>query len=159
MVKFQRTKFRAYAKLGKRQKNKQKYRKATGRHNKTREKIKSRPRRVEIGYKTNKIGRGLIEGKYPAVIMNVNGLLALEKNQIGIIGRVGNKKRLEIANVAEEKGIKILNLNTKNFIKRNEKRKEYKKKLEAEKNKTKKAEEKKETETIKDNKTETGEKK
>ena len=52
--KFLRGKWRTYSKLGKGRKKKQKYRKAKGRHNKIREKMKGNPKKVSIGYKKSK---------------------------------------------------------------------------------------------------------
>jgi len=140
---FQRTKFRAYVKLGKGQKSKQKYRKATGRHNKTRQQWKSRPPRVEVGYKNKVDQRGLIEGKVPVVILNLAGLKALQKNQVAIMGNIGDKKKMEIAKEAEKNNIEILNLNIKKFMRNIERAIKHKQKVKDErKSKKVKAEKK-----------------
>ena len=52
--KFLRGKWRTYSKLGRRRKNKQKYRKAKGRDNKIRLSKKGNPKKVKIGYKKQK---------------------------------------------------------------------------------------------------------
>ena len=153
MVKFQRTKFRAYVKLGKNQKSKRKYRKATGRHNKTRQKWKSRPPRVEIGYKNEAKKRGLINGKKPVMIKNIKDIEDMKENQIAIISKMGDKKKQEIAEAAQKKNIEIVNLNVKKFLRKMERKKEYKQRLkeaekkEKDKKKDKKEEKKQETKT------------
>src|SRR4030042_3484364 len=105
-----------YSKLGKRRKSKQKWRNPTGRHNKIRDKRRGYPAGVSIGYRTEKKERGLVSGKEPAKIMKISDLERLKKNEAAILGKVGKKKKLEIAKIAEEKHIKILNLNTKKFL-------------------------------------------
>jgi ribosomal protein L32E len=74
MANFIRTKHYAYFCLGKKQKSKRKYRRPTGRHNKMRQKWKSRTPMVEIGYKNSDSVRGTINGKMPITVFNVNDL-------------------------------------------------------------------------------------
>ena len=119
--KFQRTRGKALPKLGSRQKSKQKYRKATGRHNKIREKRKNRPRRVEIGYRTEGKTRGLIMDKKTVVVNNLKDLNKVGKEEIMVVGRIGDKKKIELVNAAKEKGIGILNVNVDRFLKKSEK--------------------------------------
>lgn len=152
--KFLRGKWRTYSKLGNRRKNKQKYRKAKGRHNKIREKRKGNPRKVEIGYKKQKI-----QGKEKRIIYTLEQFNKVRKGEEIIISRMGQKKKLEIAKKAKEKGIKILNLNVKKFIKEIENKKKEKEKIKKEKEnkkkkevKKKKQEKKKEKEEKKDEK-------
>ena len=108
-MKFVRTGTRRYRRLSK-NRIKQRWRKPRGRHNKLREKKKSRQRKVEIGYRTEKSGRGMINGKYPLFIRNLrysekinSGSLVIKK------GKIGKKKRAEIVKKIEEKGGEILN--------------------------------------------------
>jgi large subunit ribosomal protein L32e len=118
MPKFLRRGWFRYSKLGKRRKNKQVWRRPSGRDNKMREKRRGYPVVVSIGYGTNKLEKGLIEGKTPFKISTIKDLGKIKKNEIGILGKVGRKKKLEIAKIAEEKKIKIFNLNVKKFLKK-----------------------------------------
>jgi ribosomal protein L32E len=154
---FQRTKFRAYVKLGKNQKSKRKYRKATGIHNKIREKRKGRPKRVEIGYKNDNSIRNLIQGKVPVMISTLADLKKVKKNEIIIFAKIGAKKKLEIIKEIEKQGLEILNLNIKKFKRQQERKTKAKKASDAEKkakDKAKKGDKKKEDKKDKDNKTE-----
>ena len=143
MAKFQRTKFRAYVKLGSRQKSKQKYRRAKGRHNKTRQQWKSRPRKVEIGFRTEKKTRDLVNGKQIVLVKNIKDLKKVGDNQIAMISKIGNKNKLGIIEEAEKMKIEILNLNVKKFKRKIERKREHKKKIGEERDKKKKAKEKK----------------
>ena len=118
---FQRTKYYAYAKLGSRQKSKKKYRRAGGRHNKTRQKWRSRPPMVEVGYKNNLNRRNLVNGKIPVWVYNLGDLKNLGKDNIAIIGKIGRKKKAEIAKEIEKRKIEVFNLNANKFLKANEK--------------------------------------
>ena len=97
MALFQRTKYYAFKKLGSGQKSKLTYRRARGRHNKTRQKWRSRPPMVEIGYKNKCITRGLINGKVPVMVWNFEDLKKVGKDNIAVIAKIGNKLKLEIA--------------------------------------------------------------
>ena len=125
---FQRTKFYAYVKLGSRQKSMRKYKRATGRHNKTRQKWRSRPPMVEIGYKNEKSGRGLISGKTPVWVFNLKDLEKAGKDSIIIIGKIGAKNKMQIAKEIEKRKLEVFNLNTAKFIKENEPKKAEEKK-------------------------------
>ena len=116
-----------YSKLGKKRKKKQVWRKPTGRDNKMRERIKGHPASVKIGYKTTKKTRGTIQDKMPKVIKNLSDLNVLQKNQIAIVGKIGKKKKIEVAKKAKEKGIVIFNLNIKKFLEKIRKHNEFKK--------------------------------
>ena len=116
--KFQRRTGNRYSKLGKGRKKKQKWRRPTGRDNKMREKRKGYPAVVKIGYKQDVKARGNVEEKKPIMIMNTKDLEKIKKNEIGIIGRVGKKKKIEIAKIAKEKKIEIYNLNAEKFLKK-----------------------------------------
>jgi len=105
------TSFRS--RLGRKRKKIQTWRRATGRHNKVRLKRKGYPIKVMIGFRTAKEGRDLIQDLEPVKVMNVKELSNVGKGQSAIIGKVGNKKRLEILKVAKEKKIIVTNLNIK----------------------------------------------
>jgi len=106
--KFLRTGTRKYKRLGKGRKKKQKWRKARGRHNKIREKRKSRPRKVEIGFRTNKNERGKIDGKIPVFIENLKQVDKIKEGDIVILKKVGKRKRIGIEKKIKEKGGKIV---------------------------------------------------
>jgi len=114
---FKRTKDYAYKKLGSAQKSKRKYRRATGRHNKMRQKWNGRPPMVEIGYKRECSGRFLLNEKMPVMVYNVVDLEKIGKDQIGLIGKIGNKNKYEIAKAAKAKNMELANLNINKFIK------------------------------------------
>jgi len=116
-----------YSKLGKGRKKKQVWRRPTGRDNKMREQRKGKPVIVSIGYSADKNERGKIDGKIPVIILNVADLQKMGKTNIGIVGNIGKKKKLEIAKIAEEKKIELYNMNTKTYTKKNEKIKKDKK--------------------------------
>lgn len=136
MVKFLRRTWNRYSKLGKRRKKKQVWRSPKGRDNKMREKRKGYPVVVSVGYKKNEKLRGLIEGKKLVLVRNLRELEKVGKSEIVVIGKVGNKKKIELAKKAKELKIKIHNLNVKKFLKDVEakERKKEKKKEEIKKN-------------------------
>jgi len=114
---FTRTGGTAYVKLGSRQKSMQKYIRARGRHSKIRQKEKSRPVKVEIGFRNKTEERCLINGKMPIVVYNVSDLKKIGKNNAAIIGSVGMKNKIEIVKEAHKNKIEVLNLNVKKFLK------------------------------------------
>ncbi len=135
MVEFLRRVGSRFSKLGKGRKKKQKWRRPTGRDNKMREKRRGYPAVVKIGYKQDVKTRGNVEEKKPIIIMNVKDLAKIKKNEIGIIGSMGKKKKIEIARrlaylsvqrtgakIAKDKKIEIYNLNAEKFLKNVEKK-------------------------------------
>src|SRR3989338_10570891 len=121
MVKFLRRTWSRYSKLGKRRKKKQVWRKPTGRDNKMREKRKGYPAVVSIGYRSNKRSRDKLMDKKPVKINNLKELEKIKENEIAIIGGVGKKKKIEIANKAKEMKIELYNMNPEKFLKLNTK--------------------------------------
>ncbi len=119
--KFMRRDWTRLAKLGKKVKKNQTWKRPTGRDNKMREKRRGYPAVVSIGYRTDKIERGKIYDKKLVTVNNARELEKVGKNEIAVLGSVGKKKKLEIANRAKEKGIEIQNLNIGKFIKKNTK--------------------------------------
>jgi len=138
-MKFLRRISNRYSKLGKRRKKKQIWRRPKGRDNKMREKRKGYPKTVSVGYSQEKNLRGAVQGKKSVIVRNVKDLEIIKKNEIGIIGNIGKKKKIEIAKKAKEKGILFYNLNVKTFLKEVEKKKIKKEKIET-KDKEKKKE-------------------
>jgi len=125
---FQRTKFYTYVKLGSRQKSMRKYKRATGRHNKTRQKWRSRPPMVEIGYKNQCNERGLVNGKKPISVFNLADLEKAGKENIIILGKIGAKNKIQIAREIEKRKLDVFNLNVARFLKQNEPKKAEEKK-------------------------------
>jgi len=141
--KFQRTKFRAYVKLGSKQRSKRRYKRPTGRHNKIRQKWKSRPSMVEIGYRTDREVRGLINDKTPILIRSIEDLKNVQKNNIVIVANIGLKSKIELAKELEKRKIEVYNLNLRKFLKNQER-------LAKKKQESKKAEKTKEESKAKD---------
>src|SRR3989338_7802299 len=151
MTKFLRRTSKHYSKLGKKRKNKQTWRRPTGRDNKMREKRRGYPVVVSIGYRKDKKIRGMIEDKKPLIIMNIKDLNNIKKDQIAVVGNIGKKKKIEIIKKAEEKKIEIKNVNSKKFLNKIEKenKKKESKKTKEEKEDKKKEVKKKESKEIK----------
>ena len=100
--------------LGYGRKNKQKWRKASGRHNKIREKVSGQQKMPSIGYRSPRLIRGTISGRIPFVINNKEELKKITNENIAIISStVGKKKRMQIVEEAKKLGIEIRNLNKK----------------------------------------------
>ena len=99
-----------YSKIGKRRKKLQKWIKPKGRHSKIRQKRKSYPRFVSIGYKKAKEDYGKIKGMTPILIYNLKDLERADKKNIIVIGKIGAKKKIEIFKKALDMKLKILNL-------------------------------------------------
>lgn len=93
-----------------------------------REKRKGYPAVVSIGYKKDAKSRGKIQDKQIVIIMNIKDLEKIKKNQIAIIGKIGKKKKIEIAEKAKDKKIQVHNLNIEKFLKKKIKSKKEEKK-------------------------------
>jgi len=113
---FLRGKWRTYSKLGRGRKKKQKYRKATGIHNKIRLEMKGNPVRVKIGYKGSNKEKKII-------VRNGRELKKAKKGEKVILARVGKKKKLEIIKKAQERGVIIVNANPKKLLEKMKKEK------------------------------------
>jgi len=101
-----------YSKLGKNRKKLQKWRKPKGRHSKIRQKWKSYPQIVSIGFKKDKKESQKINGKETVVVYN-SADLEKAKGRLVILGSVGSKKKIELIKMAEEKGIEVINVRKK----------------------------------------------
>jgi ribosomal protein L32E len=132
--KFLRLGYTQYSKLGLRRKKKLTYRRANGIDNKVRLKMKGHLRNVNIGFRKKKEERGVVKGLKLIEVKNMKELKKITKQEIAVLGRFGNKKKMEIAEYALKNNIQILNLNPKKFIEKIkeklEKRKEEKKEIE-----------------------------
>lgn len=118
--KFLRRNTGSLSRLGKLRKKLQKWRRPKGRDNKMRLKEKGRPAVVSVGYKKDSNIRGKIENKIPKRISNIKDLENTHKHDVIIVDKIGKKKKIEIAKIAKEKELKILNFN---FDKHKEKKK------------------------------------
>ncbi len=143
MVKFIRSEWNKYSRLGVRRRKKLKYRRARGGENKIRLKMKGHPRNVSIGFRSKKTKRDLIKGMMPITIYNLDELKKLEKHEIAVIGKIGNKKKKHIAEYAKQHNLSFLNLNPENFIKEIEEKMKLRKENKQKKTEAKKAKEKK----------------
>jgi large subunit ribosomal protein L32e len=123
MKKFLRRDARRFSKFGKARGKKATWRKPKGRDNKMREKKKGYSAVVSIGYGTDKKVRDKFQEKEIVTIVNVQDLTKIQKNQIGLIGSVGKKKKLEIAKKAKEMKIELRNMNPEKYLAKNTKEK------------------------------------
>jgi large subunit ribosomal protein L32e len=106
---FLRRNTREYSKLGSGRKKLQKWRSPKGRDNKMRLRVKSRPRTVEIGYKQDLRTRGKVEDKEVHFVQNIDDMITMKKGSVIMLGRMGAKKKLEMAKLAKEKDLVVTN--------------------------------------------------
>ena len=119
MKKFLRRNSDRHSKLGRNRRKKQTWRKPKGRHNKMRDKRRGYPAIVKVGYKNSDVEREKINGMVPVLVMNVKNLGKIKSNEVGIIGNVGKKKKIEIVQKAKESKIKLHNVNIEKFLEKN----------------------------------------
>jgi large subunit ribosomal protein L32e len=117
-MKFLRRDCARYSKFGNGRGKKAKWRAPKGRDNKMREKRKGYQAVVSIGYGTEKTKRGLLNNKEPVTIMNLKDLVKIKDGKVGFIGKVGEKKKIEIVKKAKEMNIELKNINIKSFLKK-----------------------------------------
>ena len=109
-----------FSKFGKRRKKLLGWKRPKGRDNKMREKRRGYASVVSIGYSSDKQKVNKIKEKTPIQIKNTKDLEKIQKYNIGIVGRVGKKKKIEIAKKAKEMKIELYNLNPKLILKKPE---------------------------------------
>ena len=102
-----------YHKLGKKKGKNRTWRKPKGRDNKMREKRRGHMVVVSIGYRSPNSQK-----KEMFILQNTGDFSKIQKGMVVILGKVGKKKKIEIAKIANEKGIQFENFNTKKFIKK-----------------------------------------
>jgi large subunit ribosomal protein L32e len=107
-----------HSKLGRGRKKKQIWRKPKGRHNKMRDQKRGYPAIVKIGYRKSAERREKLKGMKPVMIMNTNDLDKIKAGETGILGKVGMKKKIDIIRKADERGIRLHNVNVKKFMKK-----------------------------------------
>ena len=99
------------SKLGRRRRNRQKWRRARGRHNKIRQKEKGYRREPGIGYCASRKTRGFVKGLRPLIIANMSDLnYATSRNILILSRRLGKKKKMEILNKIREKNFQVYNV-------------------------------------------------
>jgi ribosomal protein L32E len=145
--KFGREEAKHYSKLGLRRKKKQKYRKGKGLDNKVRLKMKGHLKNVSIGFRSEKRTRDKINRLGKVKIESIEDLKKIKEGDIGVLAKMGNKKKIEIAKKAQELKISLVNLNPNKFLskieeERRKKKEERIKNIEKKKARDKKAKEK-----------------
>ncbi len=120
-IKFLRRNTNEYSRLGKNRKKLQKWRAPKGRDNKMRLRRKSYPRTVEVGYKKSNEERNKIQGEEFIVIRNLKELKNQDKNKLIVFGKIGKRKKLEMAKYAKENNLKVKNVNIEKYLSENEK--------------------------------------
>jgi ribosomal protein L32E len=116
--KFKRTDAVKYSKLGVRRKKKQVYRKAKGRDNKIRLNMKGHVRNVKVGFKKSEKIRGLINEKKPVLVHNIKEIEKIGNDEIGILAKIGSKKKKEISEYCKQHNVKLKNLDSEKFIRK-----------------------------------------
>ena len=111
MPKFIRRNWTKASRLGKGRKKKQVWRAPKGRHSKTRKKRKGYPIKVMVGFKQS-------QKEKPKMINNLKEFEKIGKGEKVVIGKIGMKKKIEIAKKAKEKGIIITNLKVNKILKK-----------------------------------------
>jgi ribosomal protein L32E len=106
---FLRTDWHKKIKLGSTVKKNRKWRGAKGRQNKIRLNRKGYGARPKIGYGEDNNLRNKVNGFDVARVENVNQVELVEKTQAVLIANVGKKKRMQIIEAANKKGLTILN--------------------------------------------------
>ncbi len=106
--KFLRSETVRHLRLGKNRRKLQKWRKSRGRHSKFRRNRAGYPSSPTVGYKRQRSIAGLIKGKRPIVVINMNELERADKmGRIVISRRVGAKNRIELLRKAREMNFEI----------------------------------------------------
>ncbi len=86
------------------------WRKPRGKKNKTKVGKKGHRPMPSKGFMSDRRKRGMIAGRIPVLVHNVNDVQALsDKNIVIIASAVGNKKRNEIVSACDAKKLKIVN--------------------------------------------------
>ena len=128
-----------------RKKSNRVWRASKGRHGKLRQKWKNHTKMPSIGYGSSKQIRGMVMGMKPIMVSNMDDLMKVGKDQIGIMsGKLGMKKKAEMAKKALTMKIKFSNFNPQKVL---DMAKKYEAKPTKADGKTEKAEKK--TENIK----------
>ena len=98
-----------YLRLGKKVKKHRHWRHTTGGDSKIRLKERGKPARPTIGWGAEKANKGKVNGIIPVRVETLAQLSLVNKSQAIIIASIGKKKRMQLIEEANKKGIKILN--------------------------------------------------
>ncbi|MBU2523542.1 MAG: 50S ribosomal protein L32e [Nanoarchaeota archaeon] len=100
-----------------RKKSNRVWRMSKGRHGKLRQKWKNHTKMPSIGYGSPNEIRGMIMGMKPVMVSNMADLMNVGKDQIAIIsGKVGLRKKVEMAKKALTMNIKFSNFNPQKVL-------------------------------------------
>jgi large subunit ribosomal protein L32e len=116
LPKFIRKESTKVSRVGYKRKKLQKWRRQKGRHNKIRQKMKGYTRRPIIGFGAKKEKRHLVQNLQPVLIFNESDLNSIKPNQIAIVAHTSRKNQIKIAKKAQEKNIKLKNLDVKKIL-------------------------------------------
>lgn len=107
-MRFLRSDTARHKRLGSHRPKLQKWRRPRGRHNKIRRKRFGYPLRVEIGYGSPRATAGLVEGKIPLVVRNVQDLSkATSQHLITFARTLGAKKRADFMKIVAERKLTL----------------------------------------------------
>ncbi|MSS75230.1 hypothetical protein EXS73_03415 [Candidatus Pacearchaeota archaeon] len=107
-MRFLRSDTNRHKRLGSHRPKLQKWRRPRGRHNKIRRKRFGYPLRVEIGYSSPRATAGLVDGKIPLVVKNIQDLAqATSKNMVVFARTLGAKKRADFMKIVEERKLSL----------------------------------------------------
>jgi ribosomal protein L32E len=136
-TKFLRAGYWVYSKLGLRRNKKLKYRRSNGIDNKVRLRMKGHLRNVSIGFRNEKNQRHLLNGLSPKKVNNLSEMEKVSKEEIAVIGNIGNRKKMELMEYSLKHNVRVYNINPKKFVEKikheMEKKKEEKLKKEGKK--------------------------
>lgn len=108
--KFYRRDWDKVLRLGQKRKKKRVWRRSKGIHSKIRLGVKGKPKAPTVGYGEAKELYGLVKGITPVLVINIEKLKDIGKNEGVIVsGKIGKKKRNLILEEAKKRNLKILN--------------------------------------------------
>jgi len=93
------------------------WRKQKGRHGKIRQKWKNHGKAPSVGYGSPREIRGKILNLHPVMVSNMTDLMNVKNDQVAIIsGKVGMRKKVEMAKKALTMNIKFSNFNPQKIL-------------------------------------------
>jgi len=123
--KYLRQNTKKHMRLGKGRKKKQVWRRPKGRDNKLRERIHGKPSRPNLGVKKPKKEQNKIRGKNPILIKNITDLKKITKSDIAVLGHIGRKNKIKIAQEAKKMNIEFTNFDIFKFLKQPDKEEKW----------------------------------
>ena len=98
-----------YLRLGKTVKKRRHWRRVVGGDSKIRLRERGRAARPTIGWGSEKEIRGKVNGMNVVRVENMTQLNEIKKGNAIVIGSIGKKKRMQLIEEANKKGLKIIN--------------------------------------------------